>query len=171
MDVMNQNNGWLYKILLNDKIYIGSTRNPKERKKCHLRRCISNNYKHIKLYKNWTKTSKFEFIILDYFENISDYELTKKESERIIYYDSIKNGLNSKNSFLSEEEDLKQRREAGKRYREKHNKKVCQVLKKNRLEHKKNSSFRCDLCNFNFGCKRDLDRHLNTKRHQNKFSL
>jgi len=94
-----------YKIVCNDsnvtQIYVGSTVNLKNRKKCHKYDCInpnSNKY-NLKVYKfirdngGW---NNWQFVILETKECIDEYEAYQIEQQ---YIDNLKSELNSQSSY------------------------------------------------------------------------
>ena len=160
--------GYIYKITIDTKNYIGSCRNIKERLKTHINRSTEEKFNHLKLYKNFMC---FNLNIIETSENISDKDLKILEQKYIDELDTINNGLNHTRSFLSAEEFRKQNNKISKTYRINHPEKCNEMLKQNRKNHKLNQTFRCECCDYNFGCNRDLQRHFESKSHKKNISL
>ncbi len=104
--------GYIYKITIDTKNYIGSCRNIKERLKTHINRSTEEKFNHLKLYKNFMC---FNLNIIETSENISDKDLKILEQKYIDELDTINNGLNHTRSFLSAEEFRKQNNKISKR--------------------------------------------------------
>jgi len=153
---------YIYKITIDDKNYIGSCRNPNERLLQHIKRNNNGKYKHLKLYKSFDYCN---FNIIEIIEDIDDNNLVKLEQNYIDKFDTINNGLNEVKSYLSKEEFKKQHNKISNKYRN-NNKELCnEKIKEIRNLHILNQTFRCEICNYNFGSNRDLQRHKTSKSH------
>jgi len=89
----------IYKItnLVNEKVYVGQSKNIKNRKKHH--RCLLNKHKHVNnlLQNDWDKYGKenFKFEIV---EECSEYKLNEREQYWINYYNNCGLIYNIKNN-------------------------------------------------------------------------
>ena len=155
--------GIIYKITINEKLYFGSCRNATNRLKDHICRSENKKYKHLKLYEDF---SIFDFNIVDVIENISDEELVKLEQSYIEKFNTIEDGLNSVRANLTNEQKAKEHNKIQEKYRLNNKNKCKEKCREIRNFHILNKTFRCEVCDYNFGCNRDLKRHLNSDKHK-----
>ena len=158
---------YIYKIFNDDVSYIGSTKNFKDRMKCHKARCNNENlkeynlfiYQYIRTHGGWDQFTK---------EIIHTCDVVDKTEQRMIEQEFIKTNeckLNGKNSYQTIEE-LKESarlrankyrkankdkvREKKKEYREankeklKEKKKEYREANKDKIREKKNQKFTCE---------------------------
>lgn len=85
--------GYIYKINVHDKIYIGSTINLEKREEYHNIDLIENNTKLYRYCRN-NNIEKINLVLLDTLEFDNRNDLLWLERQYIEKYDSIVNGLN-----------------------------------------------------------------------------
>ena len=85
--------GYIYKINVHDKIYIGSTINLEKREEYHNIDLIENNTKLYRYCRN-NNIKKINLVLLDTLEFDNRNDLLWLERQYIEKYDSIVNGLN-----------------------------------------------------------------------------
>jgi len=85
--------GYIYKIHVHDKIYIGSTNNLEKREEYHNIDLIEKNTKLYKYCRN-NNIKQINLVLLDKLEYENTSDLKWLERKYIEKYDSIKNGLN-----------------------------------------------------------------------------
>ena len=85
--------GYVYKIHVHDKIYIGSTNNLEKREECHNNNLIEKNTKLYRYCRN-NNIKQINLVLLDKLEYENKSDLKWLERKYIEKYDSIKDGLN-----------------------------------------------------------------------------
>lgn len=90
-DFLKQRRAWIYKITVGKKVYIGSTTDPKKRKKDHLRGLLGNTHHNCKLQRAYNKRKEFLWEII---EECHEVERWKRESHWIAEHNSMLNGYN-----------------------------------------------------------------------------
>ena len=155
--------GFIYKIVIGEDIYIGSTKN-----KYLCNRQYTHNYKlkngcEYKLYK-FCRENKVEKIICEMLEKVDNENIVIKEQE---YIKMLEPSLNSHKAYQTIEEkkinDKKYREENKdkiKKYREE-NKNRRKEYDKKYYEENKKGKIKCDKC----GC---MTSKINLKRHQKR---
>ena len=164
--------GVIYKIVIGEECYIGSTKNLIERQHKHNSNLNSDNYTS-PIYK-FCREHKIEKIILELIEDEVEEEDLKIREQ--FYIDKLKPTLNAYRAYNTEE-DTKQKKSAhGIRYRannkeklkewRENNKEELKLKKKEYYENNKEKinekykeTVKCDLCNI------EITKH-NLKRHQ-----
>ena len=184
-----------YKLVCNTDetiYYIGSTSNMKKRIKKHKSSCSNINCKmyNCKIY-NIIRANggfdNFKFINLGNIKNVTKNEAHQREQE---FINLFKPNMNTNYSYLTEEDDKKQRAkrwqnyaelnkqniaEYGKKYRETHKEQIATRTKEYREKHKeqinekisenRKEKITCECGSFLR--KSDLTRHKRTKKHIN----
>ena len=124
--------GYIYKIVINDMIYVGSSVNINRRKSEHNG---SLNNKHNKKHNNKlyqkcreANVNNIELILIEEYEFTDNIQLRQREQ---YYIDTMKADLNMDRAYVSEEENI----DYGKIYREK---KKDKLSEKRKLYYEKN---------------------------------
>ena len=81
----------IYKITINNKVYIGQTNNLNKRKNDHLSALNKNNHHNLYLQRAYNKYGQFKFEVV---EECSEKLLDEREIHYIKEYDSMDNGYN-----------------------------------------------------------------------------
>lgn len=157
--------GIIYKITLDELEYYGSCRDFDRRMKKHRERLMRETHKHLKLYEKMKNSVNKKCETIEVIDDINDEDLRIKEHEYIDKNDTINNGLNMKRAHLTKEDDLADRRIAQNKYKEKNYEKCLECVRNISKKNRDSGKFRCDVCDHNFHSNRDLQRHLNSKRH------
>jgi group I intron endonuclease len=162
--MINYKNGKVYKIINTlydneERIYVGSTCN-KLCVRMALHRGRSKTKKERKLYKETNEYGwdKFIIVLLENYPCNSRDELRMKEQEWITklhpYYNLIR-------AYRTDKEQ--------KQYYEDNKEQILQQKKLYKLKNK--SKYQCLMCGYFTYIKRDLTRHLNTDKHNNKIII
>ena len=152
------------------EIYVGSTTNFIKRKYQHKSDCYNKNRNHYNHYKyqfirNNGGFDNWDMVLIENYPCDNKRELEKKER----YFMELLNAtLNTKKSYLSEEEKIEQQKECVKDYRE-NNKDKIKEHKKNNNEKNKKKKYNC-VCGSNLRLA-DKKRHLSTTKHLNYIRL
>lgn len=78
------------------KVYIGSSRNYYSRKAAHETALRHDHHVSREMQKDFNRGDRFEFEILEVFsETATNEEVSAREREFVIKYDSVKNGYNT----------------------------------------------------------------------------
>ena len=164
----------IYKLTCNccNKLYIGSTKQENVLKRLYGHRS-DFKIKTSELYKHFQDTGKESFNI----EVLNDYEVKDFEEQRIIEqkyieeYDTINNGFNTKNSYMSEELFKSRKRESDKKYNRNNRDKINIMVKIYRDKLKEENKYECIPCNYKTGRSDTFKRHCKSSRHIFKTSL
>jgi len=150
--------------------YVGSTHDIKERCRQHNVFCWNKNLKNYNLLVYQyirEKEMKIELEILGVYKRKCSKKLKfLVEQFYINEYDSVNNGLNSKNAFGIDKKKVK---EYQKIYHKKNKKKLCKYHQewyeenKEQFNQKRKVKINCCLCG-SLICKGNLKRHQKTKR-------
>jgi hypothetical protein len=118
--------GYIYKIVINDMIYVGSCNDLQRREKNHNYR-LNNNERNNKLYQKCRENNinKLELILIEEYEYEENIELRQREQN---YISELQANLNTDRAYCSKE-DLK---EDNRKYREKSYEKAKKYREKNK---------------------------------------
>ena len=149
---------YIYKIVgIN---YVGSTNNIKKRTNCHRSSCFNKNsrdYNYLVYHYIREKNLNIQLEILGvYKKECSDKIQKLVEQYYINKYNSVKNGLNTRNAFTNRKIYMKKYCEKNREKRNKQNKKY----------RKENKKINCPICNCSIR-KNGLNRHQKTKKCKN----
>tara|TARA_R110002126_G_scaffold279322_1_gene426197 strand:- start:2507 stop:3076 length:570 start_codon:yes stop_codon:yes gene_type:complete len=168
--------GLIYKFVIGEECYVGSTKNLIERQKKHNRNLRNENYNYL-LYKK-CREYKIEKIILELIEDEVEEEDLKIREQ--FYIDKLKPTLNSLRAFTTEEDTKLMDKEWHKKNYENNKEKVLEKVKeyqqnnkekvkiqkkewyennKEKINEKLKEKVKCDLCNIEI-------RKTNLKRHK-----
>lgn len=166
--------GRIYKIVndIDDRIYIGSTRNTLRDRMYNHRGCSRDEERcQSKIYRFMREVGvdHFQIFLLEEKEVKNRDELVALEDEYIMKFDSINKGLNEFYATLN----LQRKRESRKKYVEEHKEEYIKTFNKCRralrarnIEEKR---FVCDRCGYIAPDKQNLERHIKeTKRCKGK---
>jgi len=168
--------GKIYKILINDDFYIGSTFDFDQRLRCHKSDSKTNNQKLYKAIRD--NNNQFEMTLLYKYECYTDTELRMEERR---CYDELKPNLNMLRPYISKEEFYDYNKQYNKEYniknREtntgKHKEKIKKSYIKNREKQLKQTKERRDNNKYICGCGSSvinanavIKKHEQTKKHQ-----
>ena len=116
----------IYKLLIDDYVYIGSTKNFNKRKSCHKCRCLNIKYKQNKLYETIRENGgwdKCEMLPVEEYECATQLEARIREEYYRNEYDAK---LNTNRAYLSKEQKNILKREHYQKYPEtKYAKIIC----------------------------------------------
>jgi hypothetical protein len=163
--------GLIYKIVIGDNCYVGSTKNLKNRQRqhnCHL----NNDTKTSPIYK-FCREHNIEKIILQLIEDEVEEEDLKIREQ--FYIDKLKPTLNSLRAYYTEDEKKENKKNWNKKWYENHTEKALEKVKEYQQNNKEQIKFKkkeyyennkeklkekvkCDLCNIEI-IKTNLKRH------------
>ena len=147
--MVNYQNGMIYKLCCNDlnitDIYIGSTVNFKERKRCHKKSCnninhIKYNYKVYKFIRDNGGWNNWDMVLVAKTKCNSKLELRQFERK---YYEELNATLNNNYPGRTQKEWVEK------------NKEILKIKSKNKIN--------CPICN-KLGRKSDIKRHQRSKK-------
>jgi hypothetical protein len=165
----------VYKITCSccNKLYIGSTHNKKGiQGRLHGHRSDCNQGKGSKLYTHMREVGfdKFTITLLEEIEAETVKQQFQIENDKIIEFDSINNGFNTKRAYQSDEVKKQLKSIADKKYRDNtQNKEEANAYKR---EYRANLPvIHCECCNYSTTRPDTYARHLRGMRHINKMAL
>ena len=166
---------YIYKIFCKDlpnDLYVGSTKNFRDRIRTHKSKCYNENDKEYNknLYQVIRANGGWENWNI---EIIKELEVESKDDAEIVeeeYRIKLQANLNTLRCFRTHEERLEQSRESAKNWNENHKEQRREYEKKWREEHREQiieySSIKCDCdCGGKYTMQNKA-RHLKTNKHQ-----
>jgi len=157
----------IYKITCSccDKIYVGSTKQPRLCKRLYGHHAGCNTGRTSKLYNHMREKGfdKFTILLIEEVEVVDIDEQRKLENDKINELDTINNGLNERRAFASLEVKKQQKKIADVKYNKNNREKINIMVKTYRKNLPK--SHICECCNYSTNRSDTFKRHMTSKRH------
>ena len=159
--------GYIYRIVINDELFFGLTRNLAKEFNKHIKRSKNPILKQkFKLYRDY---NNYNFKSIETIQDINDKDLKSKLKRYIRDYNSDYEGLNE--IPIETDEEFRTRRNKLQNIYNSNNREACRTrCRELRKKHLENKTFLCELCNRCFESNSQLLIHLSSKNHNNKLN-